>query len=106
MDFNFIAQNATAILGIIGALAFFVVIIVELTKEIPGIRKMPTKLWTIIVAIIVCMVGTIIYFAMAAAPLYWYYIVLAFFGAFIVAYIAMFGWDSANELWNRFTDKK
>lgn len=106
MDFNYVLQNVAAIVGIIGALAFLVVIIVELTKELPGIKKFPTKLWTILISLTVCIVGVIIYFAMAAAVMQWYYIIMAIFGAFIVAYIAMYGWDSTKELWDRFTSKK
>lgn len=77
--FDLLAQNATAIIGILGALAFMVVIMVELTKELPLVKKVPTKLWTIIVSMVVCIAAVIIYFAITAAPLYWYYIALAFF---------------------------
>ena len=99
--FDLLIQYATAVIGVLGALVFLVVIIVELTKELPLIKKVPTKLWTIIVAMIVCIVGMLIYFAMAAMLLRWYYIVLAFFAAFIVAYIAMYGWQNTKELWER-----
>lgn len=100
--FDLLAQNATAIIGILGALAFMVVVMVELTKELPLVKKMPTKLWTIIVSMVVCIAGIIIYFAMTAAALHWYYVALAFFAAFIVAYIAMYGWESTKDLWDRF----
>lgn len=103
--FNLLAQNATAIIGTLGALAFIVVVMVELTKELPLVKKVPTKLWAIIVSMVVCIVGIIIYFAMTAAALHWYYIALAFFAAFIVAYIAMYGWESTKDLWDRFKKK-
>lgn len=103
---NFIVQNATAIIGILGALAFMVAIMVELTKELPYINKIPTKLWTIILSMIVCISVVVMYFAARSILLHWYYIALAFFGAFIVAYLAMYGWESAKELWNRYTEKK
>ena len=103
--FDLLAQNATAIIGILGALAFMVVVMVELTKELPLVKKVPTKLWTIIVSMVVCIAAVIIYFAITASPLYWYYIALAFFGAFIVAYIAMYGWESTKDLNERFKKK-
>lgn len=103
--FDLLAQNATAIIGTLGALAFMVVIMVELTKELPFVKKVPTKLWTIIVSMVVCIAAVIIYFAITAAPLYWYYIALAFFCAFIVAYIAMYGWESTKDLYERFKNK-
>lgn len=103
--FDLLAQNATAIIGILGALAFMVVVMVELTKELPLVKKVPTKLWTIIVSMLVCIAAVVIYFAFTAASLYWYYIALAFFGAFIVAYIAMYGWENAKDLYDRFKKK-
>ena len=103
--FDLLAQNATAIIGILGALAFMVVVMVELTKELPLVKKVPTKLWTIIVSMLVCIAAVVIYFAFTAAPLYRYYIALAFFGAFIVAYIAMYGWENTKDLYDRFKKK-
>lgn len=103
--FNVLAQNATAIIGVLGALAFMVVIIAELTKDLPFIKKLPTKLWVIIVSMVVCIMGIVIYFAITEEPLRWYYIVLAFFAAFIVAYIAIYGWENTKELWERFKGK-
>lgn len=104
--FDLLAQNITAIIGTLGALAFLVVVIVEITKELPGINGWPTKAWTIVVSMVVCMAVVAIYFAMAGLAIEWYYFALAFFGAFIVAYVAMYGWDNTKELWERFKERK
>ena len=38
-----LAENSVLLIGILGALAFAVSLIVEVLKELPGIKKIPTK---------------------------------------------------------------
>lgn len=97
-----LAENAVLIIGILGALAFAVSIITELLKDMPGIRKVPTKAFVILVSLIVTVAALLIYVAYAGIMLLWYYIVIAVFAAFVVAYISMYGWDTFEELKNRF----
>lgn len=98
-------QNTTVITGVLSALAFVITIIVELTKELPLIKRIPTKLWTITISIIVCITAVIVYVAITAIKFQWYYIALTFLAAFIVAYIAMYGWKNTKELYDRFKNK-
>lgn len=98
-------QNTTIITGVLSALAFVITIIVELTKELPLIKRIPTKLWTITISIIVCITAVIVYVAITAIKFQWYYIALTFLAAFIVAYIAMYGWKNTKELYDRFKNK-
>lgn len=95
-------ENSALLIGILGMLAFAVSVIVEVTKEIPGIKKMPTKLLVIIVSLLVTVVSLFIYAAYAAIIVLWYYVALAIFAAFVVAYISMYGWDTLKELKDRF----
>lgn len=97
-----LTENSVAIIGILGALAFAVSLIVELFKELPGIKKIPTKAFVIITSLVVTVVALLIYVAYAGIPLLWYYVVLAVFAAFVVAYISMYGWDTLKELKDRF----
>jgi len=94
-----ITSNISLFAGILTILAFVVNIIVELTKEI---ILLPTKLWCIIVAISVNMsallTGTVLektHFGIDT-------ILFAFLSSFIVAFVAMYGFDTFKELWQRF----
>ena len=97
-----ISEYSVAIIGILGVLAFAVSLITELLKDMPGIKKMPTKAFVILVSLIVTVTALLIYVAYAHIALSWYYVALAVFAAFVVAYIAMYGWDTLKELKDRF----
>lgn len=96
-----IAENSL-IIGVLGALAFVVSLIVEVLKELPGIKKIPTKAFVIIVSLAVTMLALFICVAYLEISLLWYYIALAIFAAFVVAYISMNGWDTLKELKDKF----
>ena len=97
-----ISEYSFAIIGVLGALAFMVSIITELLKDMPGIKKLPTKAFVILVSLVVTVAALLIYVAYAHVMLLWYYVALAVFAAFVVAYIAMYGWDTLKELKDRF----
>jgi len=97
-----ISEYSVAIIGVLGALAFAVSLITELLKDMPGIKKLPTKAFVILVSLIVTVAALLIYVAYAHIMLLWYYVALAVFAAFVVAYIAMYGWDTLKELKGRF----
>ena len=89
--------------GVLGGLVFLVQLIVQLTKEFPKIRAIPTKLWAIIVSLFVTEALLFIYLAWSGIALLWYYPVLAIFAAFVVSYISTYGWESLYELWRRYS---
>lgn len=97
-----ISEYSVVIIGVLGALAFMVSLITELLKDMPGIKKVPTKAFVILVSLIVTVAALLIYVAYARVILLWYYVVLAVFAAFVVAYIAMYGWDTLKEIKDRF----
>ena len=81
--------------------AFLVNITVQLTK---GYIPLPTKLWCIIVSIIVD-IGLL--WAGADYGIFKWSVssILAFFFlSFIVAFVAMYGFDTFKNLWKRFKD--
>lgn len=94
-----ITNNIGSILGIIMVLAFIVNIIVQITKEF---ILLPTKLWCIIVSaslIIGCVLSLM---AIGYIKFSFLIILLGIIGSFIVAFIAMYGFDTFKELWERF----
>lgn len=97
-----LTENAVMVIGVLGALAFAVSLVTEMLKDLPGIKKLPTKALVILVSLIVTVAALLVYTAYAGIRFQWYYIVPAVFTAFVAAYIAMYGWDTLKELKDRF----
>lgn len=89
------------ILGVLGILAGLTSLIVEVLKQILP-DSVPTKIVTIIVAFLVTIVFTIT----TAASIVPMTIVYGIFESFVVAYIAMFGFDSLSDIYKRFKAPK
>ena len=89
----------SALSGTVAVLAFGVNLIVQLTKEHV---ELPTKLWTLIVSATLCIVClfTGIHSGKIGADLTSGALALA--GSFVVAYVAMYGFDTFSDLWKRF----
>jgi hypothetical protein len=90
------------ILAILGIAAFIVSIVVQMTKEIKYIQKIPTKTWTIVVSIIICNALYLIGSNIAQYTVTWYYVLCIIISSFPVSFICTYGWDTFNELWKRF----
>ncbi len=97
-----LAAYSAIVLGVIGAMVFAVQVIVQVTKELPGIKKIATQLWAIIISMIVCQAALFICAAVAGYTVFWYYIVLAVFAGFFVAYVSINGWDPLHALYKRY----
>lgn len=94
-----LTSNVSMLLGFVMVLAFAVNIIVQITKEfIP----LPTKLWCIIVATAVVIGGMLALVSARQLEFNVLTVVLSILGAFIIAFIAMYGFDTFKELWERF----
>lgn len=94
--------DAMPIIGVTGAMAFFVGLIVELTKELPGIKRLPTKLYAAAVSVAVCQMALWIYSLFAGLKVIWFSALLAFFASFVVCAVAVFGRDMLGEIINSF----
>jgi multidrug transporter EmrE-like cation transporter len=94
-----ITTDLSVVLGVVMALSFVVNIAVQLTK---GIVPIPTKLWCVIVAVAVNVGVLLSVSALGVIKLNVAYVIFSIIGSFIVAYIAMYGFDTFKELWERF----
>lgn len=90
--------DMSVLCGVVAAVAFAVSVIVQLTKELLPI---PTKLWVIIISFIVTMCTYAAAVSFGYAKLHLGLIILSVLGSFIVAYVAMYGFDTTKELWER-----
>ncbi|MGB8455137.1 MAG: hypothetical protein WCD89_22755 [Anaerocolumna sp.] len=99
-----ITNNLVTILGVIGMLAFLVSVITEVTKGVGFLKKIPTDIQVIVLSVFLCVFAYFAYATYAGLTVAWYLVIGAVIGAFIVAFVAMYGWDKLNVLYNRFTN--
>lgn len=95
-------MEITAILGVVGLLAFIINVITQLTKEIGFLSRIPTALQVIVTSLIICLLAYFGYSTYAELAIQWYYIVATIIGSFIVAYVSMYGFEKLKEIYNRF----
>ena len=96
------------ILAVIGALAFMVSVITQVFKGVGVLSKIPTDILVFVLSIGITVVAFVAYMQYVQMTILWYMILAAIMAGFIVAFIAMYGWEKLSKLWKRFgdTDKK
>lgn len=94
--------NMTLFVAAIGALAFMVSVIVEVLKNVGVFKYIPTDIVVVILAVILTVIAYVAYIQYIGQFIVWYMMVAAVIAGFVVAFIAMFGWEKATELWQRF----
>lgn len=95
-------NNIVLLLAIVGVIAFLVSVITEVTKGIGLLARIPTDLQVIVLSVILCLLLYFAYTSYFSLAVVWYYVVGCFIGAFIVAFVAMYGWEKLTILYNRF----
>lgn len=97
-----IMEDASQLIAFIGVMAFIVSVITEVLKGWEWFNSfVPTPLAVIVLSLILCplsMVGLMHYYG---APIDWYAVFASFIAAFIVALVAMDGWERVTELAKR-----
>ena len=94
--------NAAVIIAIIGALAFMVSVITQVFKGVGVLSKVPTDILVLVLSIGITLTAFIAYMQYVQQSILWYMIIAAILTGFVVAFIAMYGWEKFVELWNRF----
>lgn len=90
------------ILAIIGILAFMVSVVTEVLKGIGVFSKVPTDIVVLLLSIGITVTAFVAYMQYIQQTILWYMILAAIMAGFIVAFIAMYGWEKLSELWKRF----
>lgn len=106
MSMEILLQYVTYMLAAIGVLAFFVSLVTQVIKEMPGLRKIQTNAVALVVSLILCPLVVVIacqYFKIVIA---WYYVFASFLAAFVVYLVSTGGWEKVAEMWNRTKYKK
>lgn len=100
---NLVMEQIAAYLPLVlGVAAFVVSAIVELTKDLGILKKLPTKTWAIVVSLVVCVSAYFAYAGYKGLSVVWYEVFTTIVASFLVAYISTYGWDTFNQLWTRF----
>lgn len=94
-------QNLSYLLIAIGVMAFIVSIITQVIKAWPKLDVLPTSAVVIVLSLVLCPVAFIAVMAWLNHPIEWYMIFACFLAAFVVALVAMDGWERLSEIWER-----
>lgn len=104
LNLESLLTGGITVVSIVGILAFFVALVTQLTKDfIP--KVIPTKLYVIIISLVVTLVGVVSLLQYKEIPIKFYYLVGSVVLGFIVAFISNYGWDEFKELKDRFIKK-
>ena len=101
MNINEIMQLVTYAMGLIGGLAFIVAVIVQVIKDLPWLKKIPTSVVALVASLILCPVTLMGLCAYYKVVITWYYVFASFIAAFIVYLVATGGWEKVKGIWER-----
>lgn len=94
--------NMTLLIGVIGALAFAVSVITQVIKGVSGLKNIPTDILVFVLSIGITVTAFVAYMDYIQQTIIWYMILAAIMAGFLVAFVAMYGWEKADDLWKRF----
>lgn len=108
MNLNEIMQVVSYLLITIGIMAFIVSVITQVIKSWPGLDKLPTSAVVIVLSLVLCPAAFAAMMAWKRQPITWYMMFACMIAAFVVALVAMSGWERLKEIWERtaYKDKK
>lgn len=101
MNVNVMMQYVTYGLAMIGGLAFLVSIIVQVIKELPLLKRIPTSVVALIASMVLCPVALTILCTYYKIKITWYYILASFMAAFVVYLVSTGGWEKVKNIWDR-----
>lgn len=101
MTLENLLSGGVTLASIVGVLSLCVAIVVQLTKEfIP--KVIPTKLYTLVLSLIISVLAVLCYFSYMGLAIKFYIVVGSIALGFLVAFISSYGWDEFKELKDRF----
>lgn len=98
-------QYGAVLVSIVGLLAFIVSLITQVIKGIKWLDKVPTDILVFVLSIGLTVTVFLAWMQYMQYAVVWYMIVAAVIIGFVVAFVAMFGWEKLSKLLNRFYKK-
>ena len=71
-------------------------------KGVGVFSKIPTDILVFVLSIGITVAAFVAYMQYIQTSILWYMILAAIIAGFIVAFVAMYGWEKLSELWKRF----
>lgn len=99
-------MNVATLLIVLGVLVFAVNVIVEVTKNLFPLNKIHTNYYATALSIVLTVLSYFIYLSYTSSKFIWYYLIATIIAGFVVAYIAMLGWEKLIKLWQDSTRKE
>ena len=96
--------NMTMILAVIGILAFCVSVITQVFKGVGVLSTIPTDALVFVLSIGITVAAFVAYMQYIQMQILWYMILATIMAGFIVAFVAMYGWEKLTELWKRMSN--
>lgn len=106
MSVDEVLKYMSYILASIGGMAFVVSAITQVIKAWPGLSKLPTSAVVIVLSLVLCPAAFLAMMTWQKQPIEWYMMFACILVAFIVALVAMDGWERLREIWERTAYKK
>lgn len=94
--------SISSLIAVIGALAFMVSIITQVFKGVGVLSKVPTDILVFVLSIGLTVISFVAYMQYIQQIIVWYMVIAAIMAGFIVAFVAMYGWEKFSELWKRY----
>jgi len=96
-----LVQVITQLLMICGGLVLVVNVIVQVVKNIGPLEGIPTNIVVLALSQVFSFIAYPLFFDLKGFGMMWYMWVATAVLGFMVAFVAMYGWDKFNELLNR-----
>lgn len=93
-----ILTNMTLLIAVIGVLAFIVSLVTQVFKGVGVLSKLPTDILVLVLSIGITVTAFMAYMQYIQQAIIWYMIIAAILAGFIVAFVAMYGWEKLSEL--------
>ena len=101
MNVNETMTYASYLMMAIGVMAFLVSVITQVIKELPGLKAIPTAVVVIVLSLILCPTALVAVMMWMSRPITWYMIFACMIAAFVVALVALDGWERVSDIWQR-----
>jgi hypothetical protein len=94
-------EYTTMVISLMGIVATVVSAITEMTKEIGFLAKTPTAIQVIVLSVVMWVVIYAAGISLGEFKFMWFSFVAVLIVGLMNAYVAMYGWEKLQELFNR-----